>query len=1134
MSAAQSDKDLASVARQEGWCLFRAGEALLKGVLEADTSVELIVGPRSEVFAPLLDLADAPPVSELLVMHGTDVRATPSADRAVSLAAGAAVSEHRAIALVPNDELDHAMPALDRASRATLGARSALCVILEDDPQTASACPRQAARRLGLTCLEPGTLEQLRDLIEPAVRLSRAGRAAVAVVVHRSILRSVDTLQARPNRVADRLTSAGARPQRRQRVAEMGGVLRMARRLELNRTISVPSPGERLPLGFIVVGPASAAINHLIAQLRLHGRVPVLHLGLLNPIDESVVQRMLGRCEQVVVLEPRPGSIEADVLSAAQSLRRRGERPALLGCRSLTDHDPDDGQGGRLEIDEAIHPSLLARRVLHLLHLIRPGLELPFMPDPPQLSAALLPRGAGLGEIGALARVRADLADVDQWLRDRGSGDGRGAGATALAVDGVEPAATAGQRVVSVETWSSRRFMEEGIASLRQAAWDDQPRVLVICAVGAQPAWRAGEAEVARDLERLVRGAVPGLRADTTRIEIADLNDRQALRSVLRELVTGGPLGVVIARDGPPPRYDVTAVNRSLAEIDLLGYEPRLRLLRPADEPCAVEPPAEVAAPRVADASSPPLRTSISVGRLSGRMAGRLALRVRPMLEEVEVFRARPPAFAWMGPRAERPAPPKPIHGGQPFWRAHLAGFRGEAPGVAAWTLARAGREMGYHVRGVHDPAPIGPGRWAWAQILFTRPGRDHEPPAATATIPYGEADLLLGLDPQETMRAIDPAGGLRVANLDRTCAVVNLGAFADEPDADARERATAHAVRAVTLDGHRMTEDFAAACRAAFHTDRLTDLALLGAAFQCGMIPVSLDAMDQAARHAEAGGFGRAREAVLFGCHLAADQRLFLRRARAEEEDLDRQVRRIMLGLRLARWGGRIDADHLAALLRRSLDAMPGLTETDPGRAARRDFVMAVQRCLAWGGIDYARRYAELVTNLYGADRGDKGRAVTRNVILPLAEAMLIRDPLYVGMMATSPTHRAWIRRRLNARPARGDRIERRYLTRIELMALRRRLRLDLRTTDWPARLAAIIRKRVPRRWRGTALERKIRDEIINVARRAVHGTGGDYHRWSETMQRLHDQVVQQRLRGMAVSELRMLLEEGTKGLRD
>ncbi|MHC4419581.1 MAG: hypothetical protein ACYS1E_03195 [Planctomycetota bacterium] len=1128
MTALSSTGQLPSLARHEGWNLYPAAQALLKGVLEADTSVELIAGPRSEAFSPVFGLDRDETVAALLEAHGTTVLATPDVGRAVALAEARAVSGRRALALVPNDELDRTAPVISRIREASLERGGAVCVILEDDPRGCpSASPRRTAAALGLPCLQPAGIEQLRDAVEQALRLSRAARRPAAMILHRWILRSAETLEARPNRVMEPATALVVPGRRRGRWAETGGVLRVARRLELNRIRSLPSPGENTPVGFVVAGPAAAALEHVIDLLRLHGRVPVLHLGLVHPVDDSVVQRILGRCVKVLVLEPRPGDLEPDVLRAAEAMRRRGERVAAIYTKVLDDEGAQAGRAFRP--DDALHPSILARRIVHLLHAIRPGLEIPFVPDPPKLDAPPSPRGEMLGSDAALALIRETLADVDQWLRDQVPGEvsepSPATAPSALVIDGAEPEGlAAGQRVVAVETWSRRRFLDEGVGSLRQAAWDDRPWMFVVCAVGA---------EDPHDLERLARGAIPGQRAERLRIEIADLNERGRLRDLLRSLTQLPGLVVVIVRDGPPPRFDVTALERARAEIDRLGYEPRQRVVQPLEQLGAVRRAPEHPRPRPpTEPDSTSLRTQLSVGRLpkARRAAAPLRLRIRPLLEAVEVVRDRPPASAWRDAMTARLPLPKPIHAQAPQWRAHLAGFRGRAPGVAARALCDAGRTMGYQVRCLHDSTPIGPGRRAWAEVLFTRPRRDQTALPITARIPYGEADLLLGLDDQEALRAIDAQGALRVANLDRTCAVVNLGRLADDVQA-AEPAPAAHALRSVTRDGSRLLEDFATAARTAFHTDRVTDVVLMGAAYQLGMIPLSLEALESALQRVEAQGFGRCLEALRFGRHLAVDSRM-LSRPRAVPaapggDDVGQLVRRTLLLLRCGWWGGRLDVAQFAALQNRALAAMPGLSETDLGRQARRDLVVALHRCLCWGGFEYARRYADLITALYRADRGDKGRAVTRNAILPLAEAMLIRDPIYDATLVVGPRQHRRIRRRLNVKLARGDRLERRFLTRIEVVAFQRRFRWDIRFSDWAPWVAAVARHRIPQRWRGSAVQRQIRDVVTDVVERAARGAARDYARWSETMQRLHNQALEDRLRGMALSELRMLIEE-------
>ncbi|MHC4108525.1 MAG: hypothetical protein ACYSTY_10615, partial [Planctomycetota bacterium] len=839
MSAASSLSEPISLARHEGRSLLSAPEALLKGLLEAETGVALVAGPRREPFAGLFDLVADDAVADLLDRHGTRLVATPDSARAVALAAQTARSGRSALALVPNDDLDRSMQALDRACAACLESGAVMAVLLEDRPRgRATPCPRLAAQRLGLAAIEPGDVTQLRDAAEQALRLGHAGGCPVGIVVHSCVLWSAETVVLRPNRVMERGQVGAEARRRRPGWSDAGGVLRMARRMELNRAVSLPSPGERVHVGFIVVGPAKGAIEHLFNELRLGGRVPVLQLGLVRPIDGSAVGRMLSRCEAVIVLEPRPGVVELDVLAVAEAMRRAGESPAAVWGQRIPP-DPD-GREHRLEAQEALHPSILGRKIVHLLHEIRPGIQVAsqLVPDPPAVTVEPPRRGEGAGAPAVLAFVRRLIGDVDQWLRDRAPLEERGIEPTTLALDGVGPPSGA-PRVVRVETWDRERFQQEGIAALRQAARDDQPWIFVVCDTASDDD---------QDLERLTRGVIPGDRTDRVRIEMARLGDHTALRDLVREASLADKLTVIIASDTPPARYDATAMDQALADVDRLGFQPRQRLIWPAAAACEIRPAAEESARPPDESGPPPLATGFSIDRLHERSKGQLRLSVRPRLEEVVVVRTRPPARHWRGGASGRLPLPEPLHGRRPQWRVHLAGFRGNGPGLAAHALSVAGRVMGYDVRSIHDPTPIGAGRRGWAQVLFTNPRQDESPMAFSTAAPYGQVDLLLGMDPLETLRALGPDAWLRVGSTDRTSAVVNVGAFRAEIDRQTDPAAEAQllsSLRAVTRADQQLIEDFANVCRIWLLTDRVVDLALLGAAFQMGFVPVRLEAIE-------------------------------------------------------------------------------------------------------------------------------------------------------------------------------------------------------------------------------------------------------------------------------------------------
>jgi hypothetical protein len=283
------------------------------------------------------------------------------------------------------------------------------------------------------------------------------------------------------------------------------------------------------------------------------------------------------------------------------------------------------------------------------------------------------------------------------------------------------------------------------------------------------------------------------------------------------------------------------------------------------------------------------------------------------------------------------------------------------------------------------------------------------------------------------------------------------------------------------------------------------------------------VDAIEGALAQVEAAGFGRLREAFRFGRRLCVDRRLFTR-PRDEEGDLVRVVDRLVRVGNRRRWRGRLATARFRALLASSSAAMPGLAETDAGRHAQRDFVAGLYRCLNWGGHDYAERYAKSVIELYQADRGDTGRALTRAAILPLAESMLPRDAMYVAAMATSAEHLRRTRRALNAKPAREDRIERRFATRFELIAMRWRVRADVVTSDWVARILAPARSIVPLRLRASRRERALREAVMGLAAAAAREAPGDYERFMGIFKLLHERAIEGTLHDLTAGELEML----------
>ena len=1104
------------LARGEGHAMCTAFEAILKGLLECELPVAEVMAPRRPPMEGLFRALSDERSAETLERHGLRLVPVVDAARGVSLAVRTAAMGRRCVVCVPNDQLEIAVAAAWRdGAGASRGTGSAV-LLLEDNPYLSpGACPIRAAQQLGVPCLTPSDLHGLRNAVQDAFRMAQSAGVMVAVAVHVSLLRAIDTLAMEPNRVLERVDLAlETRRARRPALPTEGeDALSIGRRLELNRLVSLPSPGETEPWGIAAVGPCALAARHLLEELGLAGRVPMLSIGLVAPIDEASVLRLMSRCANVVVLEPRPGSVSASLLAVSETGRRSGERVASLWWDQL----PSDGEDApRLEINDGTRPSILARKIVHLLASVRPALALErrLARVDERLERWPVPdRGLGLGASGAVEAVRGMVEEVAQELASRVASPDQPS--TAMWAPGMSPPEA--DRVATVEIWDRRRFASEGVAAVRQSAREVRPRILVVCDLGDEPG---------PDPERLSRAAVPADAVAPITVERGDLNNRPPFRELLRAAALRDGLTVIVGHDGPPARRDVAALDRSMVEADRLGFVPMQRAIWPADASCDVRPVApEVMVERGLERGTNPLKTELTVEVLEQRAVGQFEVRIRPLFEQVEVVRSKPPRPAELEPGAPRPGPPRVVHAEAGRWRAHLAGWRGEAPGLASMILCEAGRAMGYRVQASFQTTPIGPGRRAWSQVLFTR--MEVGDAALAAQTPYGEADLLLGMDAVESLRAIGPDPFLRVSDPERTYVVVNNGVLDDQVD-EARMRAAGELSEAAHIGcrGHdAFIRDVATLARRHFLTDRLTDLVLLGAAYQRGLVPVSVQALEAALLRAEARGFGRCLEAMRYGRVLSAEWGSDT--DQPEQRDPDHPValvRRFLLEISHSGIGGARAARRLRPLFGQLLRRTGAWRRTAALRQVQRDMVNGLHRCWLWGGVSYAEAYARLMDALLSVD------GLAERAALPLAEAMLIRDSVYVATMCTSPEQRRLTRRRLDVRPARGDRMERRFLYRVEATLLGRFLRLDFRSSDWPARLLRTVGQAVPHGIRGRPSGRDLRDAVIELCARAS-SESADASAFAAALERLRSIAELGELHGMDAATVRTMTAEAMRG---
>lgn len=998
-----------------------------------------------------------------------------------------------AVVFVPNRQLANAMKF---ASKATL--QAPLVLVVEDHPSLApQQFPRESANRSGLCVVEPCTPSEVGYCAFAAAKLSSSTSKVVVLVTHHGLLGGSASIEktAIPEVNVPRQTAEPISP------------IRLGRKLELNRQRSLPSPGEKISVGFVTIGLSDPALKYLVSELQLLGRVPMLNLRLIHPLDKVPVERLLSRCRHVVVLEPRPGEVEREVISVGQSMLREGREVAVIWGRELPPIDPELDPV-QVPVD-SLHPSVVARLTQHLLHDVKPSAQVstqlsPQLPDLDILST----RRTSFGTSSALALLRETSLRVLKTLDPTPS----------IVIDG-KHCFEGTENVVYVETWGEQNFISDGADVVRDTREKVQTRILLV--------WKSGD--LGNTLSMVIDSISSVKGDDQNNVVEVSLDNGEDLEEAIETASRNSGTSIIIVSDGVEPQFNIENLTEMSSEIDRRGFRPQHAIVIPTEQMAAVRiSPIEPSVPK-SGISAMPLESSMSFRRVEPQ-AKKWRVSLRPILERVEVTRTKPPERV-VAQTTKRLTPPQPIHANATSWRIHIAGYRGDQPGVVGRVLMEAGLQMGYEISSQCNSAFVGAGRRAWTQILFTRQQTKRSFRPLIASIPWGEADVLLGWDREEVIRSLDPKGSLQIASPDRTHAIINTDPLEKQSSLADVEGLPA-TIDVSTIESSCITEtavirSFALLARYRFHNERLGDLIQLGMAFQLGLIPVTVDAINAAVQRVEQDGFARSVEAFDFGRRTALDPETAWQPIKEEfQVDLSRLIKRSVRDLHQLGVRGITKAKVVQRLIKSAKQSLPGLMESTEGRQAMVDLVNGIRRCMLWGGEDTANQYMNALYKLYSIDRAESGRELTRKAILPLAEAVLVRDPIYLARLARSPEIIRRIRNRLNVRNSRGDTLKRRFLSRLRIRIWSWSLQIDMRTSDWSSVIVSWVGHIIPNRWRGHRRDRDVKDAILDAVTQACVDQN-QYDNWVSRFESLHQLALSGNFHSMPLAEIKKILQE-------
>lgn len=873
----------------------------------------------------------------------------------------------------------------------------------------------------------------------------------------------------------------------------------------------------KVRIGFITAGEAYCYLRHALSELGMDGLFPILKLGITYPIDPHQVERFFVDLDHVIVVEQRRPFIEEQVVAIAQRLSRHGLRvPQIWGKElpAIADGIPDT---------RGLNPSILVDRLgrlflrwnvtANIVPLERINEELRLLEKVssakiplPVRTPTFCPGCPHRDSASVLMEIRRLFADPDYMRRVHGrgpidlvfhgdtgcytmlmfeptqqlmhnySGMGLGGGTGA----GIDPFI----RNKQVVFMGDSTFFHSGMIAISNSLKNGHDITYIIldnqatAMTGHQTTpgrsdGLLGEETFAQRIESIVEAMTQSELTGAT-VVVANPADRERYRRLLEKTILKDGVKVVIARKECSITYQRRKREHEQKLIDKHGFVPIERHINVATDVCegCLECTKATGCPGLTLVETQfGMRIATdrtwcvddgACTRFSVPVAGGKSVKACPCFEEVIISRRRPvrTPIEHLG-KINVPLPQQARC--QDCWRIYSAGVGGMGIGTLSAVMVLAAHYDGLRVLFCDKKGLAIRNGSVYSMVTVFTPAA----PYTSNQIPFGKADLLLGIDLLEAARAVDGASPYRVASPQKTAIIVNrhitptvralLGKDQLEPERyEAFLRQCGDPDRFFACDVSMITERF-------FGTQKVVNLVMLGIAFQRGELPFSLDSIKRAIRET----FGRNAEENLLAFKLG----------RWIAADLDK-VLTIASIPRQANTFAEIVREEKANLAARHKfkRSVPARYEQWMYKLRERlnlpeDLLVAlairVYDLVEYEGFEYAERYVKWVERFSEAEvlSGQSLKATTA-LISNLHKLMAIKDEIYVADLLTRKEKYQRDQARFHVDPRQGDQISYRHFNRLELRILGLSLSFDIVTRDWMLRFVRhlkILRRLLP-----------------------------------------------------------------------
>ena len=426
-----------------------------------------------------------------------------------------------------------------------------------------------------------------------------------------------------------------------------------------------------------------------------------------------------------------------------------------------------------------------------------------------------------------------------------------------------------------------------------------------------------------------------------------------------------------------------------------------------------------------------------------------------------------------LGIDASFPLPPPPIKPFNKIWNVYAAGVGGMGIGTISKILVVAGYLHGYRVDFCDRKGLAIRNGGTYTHVTYTTSEQKISP-----IIPYGKADLVLGLDILEAVRGITSESVFRVASAERTAAVVNtaktetiktlIGKDDFETD-DLEETIKKSTSSYFGVNLFDVSEQL-------FGTKLYANIMLIGLAFQRGVIPLELEPLRIALKQmVKKSNLQQNVNAFEIGRYLAVneiDESQLLQSVydspNQEYKDTLKEKRQILT----EKFRGKRLSTTYVSLVENLVDKL------DLDDTTNNSLAIYVYDLIQFENMNYSQLYIDKILQIFEKDTGDY--LATKAAIKYLHKVMLIKDEVYVSHLLTSKEKLARDKIRYNVDEKNGDRIKYLHLNRPHFTVMGIDIEHDIDTRNWMLNIIKRMKflRRCLSRWHKK--ERDFRDWYI------------------------------------------------------